>query len=123
LQGEMTGTINEVAFHSNNEDANIMQDARGRNIIGRACYQSIVKFIAQYGGTGRSSTLLPDQPTHVRAVNNGDGTVTVAWRATVFNSAGGHLPTGYRVYRSSNGYGFGNPVTVNGASASSAVIG
>lgn len=122
LQGEMTGTLNEVAFHSNNEDANIMQDARGRNIIGRACYQSIVKFIVQYGGTGRSNVLLPDQPTHVKATNNGNGAVTVSWRATVVHAAGGHAPTGYRVYRSSNGYGFGNPVTVNGAGATSAQI-
>ncbi|GAB4315386.1 MAG: hypothetical protein Kow0059_07450 [Candidatus Sumerlaeia bacterium] len=115
LQGEMTGTIIEVAFHDNAQDAYIMQDPRGRNIIGRACYQAIVKFIADYGGTGRSRVLLPDPPTRVRAINLGGGTVRVGWRPPAINSAGGDAPEGYRVYQSRNGYGFGQPVEVSGA--------
>lgn len=116
LQGEMTGTIIEMAYHDVEADAYLVQDPRVRYTMGRAAYQAIVKFLSHYGDNGVPLNLLPETPTHLRVQNIGDGSVRVAWNNPGGGGAGGDAPTGYVVYRSSNGYGFGNPVTVSGGS-------
>lgn len=119
LNWEMSGTIIEVAFHDVLDDANLMKDPEARNAAARACYQGIVKFLNDGSGGAIPLALLPNPPTNVRAINNGDGTVTVSWNASPVDAAGGDAATGYVVYRSTNGYGFDNPILVSGGATTS----
>jgi hypothetical protein len=56
----------------------------------------------QFGGL--LLVFLPEPPTNVRALGRTNGTITVEWRAP---GAGGGSASGYNVYFSTNGYGFG----------------
>jgi hypothetical protein len=102
---EFDSTILEVAFHDDASDAALMRDPDVRRFVGRASYQATVKYFNQFGGLA-NSTLLPETPRDVRATTGSNGDVTVTWTAPVADAVGGHAATGYRVFSSSNGYGF-----------------
>jgi hypothetical protein len=119
INGEMDATICEVAYHDSASDAVLLRDPKARGWVARACYQATVKYFNQYGAG--TLALLPEPPTNVRAVASG-GSVTVSWNAPAATSVGGQAPTGYRIYQSTDGYGFGNPVNVSGAATLSQVI-
>lgn len=119
LGGEMVGTIIEVAFHDDAQDAALLRDAKVRNVTGRACYQAMVRYFNTYGGGPLA--FLPEPPTHLRVRSAAAGAVTLNWNAPVAGAPGGDAATGYRVYQSSNGLGFtqvattaGTSVTING---------
>jgi len=114
VNAEMNSTIIEVAFHDNADDANLLKDPVARRVMAMASYQAIVKHLTTNNPAVVSPILLPDPPTEVCVANNGTGILTLKWSAPVTNSAGGDAATGYTVYRSTNGYGFGNPVAVSG---------
>lgn len=120
INDEFDATIVEVAFHDSASDALLLRDQKARNWCARACLQATIRYFNTYDGA--PSTLPPDPPTNPRAISNGDGTVTVTWTAPATGGVGGDAPTGYVVYRSSNGYGFGNPVTVPGGATVSTTI-
>jgi cell division septation protein DedD len=122
FNSEMTGTIIEVLFHDSATDAEMLRDARVRAASARACYQGIVKFLNWASSGTVPANLLPDPPTHVRVSNNGDGTITVGWRAPIVDGVGGDAATSYVVYRSSNGYGFDAGTLVSGGSTTSLVV-
>lgn len=117
---EMDATINEVAFHDNAQDAVLLGNSRARQYIARAAVQGLVRYFNQFGGG--PLTFAPEPPEKVRAVANPDGTVTVSWAPPAPTSVGGQPPTGYRVYTSANGYGFGNPVAVAGLNNNQTVL-
>ncbi len=110
---EMAATIIEVAYHDNASDALIMRDPTGRAAIGKAAMHAIVKFMNQYD-TNHVVPLdfLPESPTNVSAIAGTNGQITIAWSAPV-NIGGSESPTNYIIYRSTNGYGFGNPISVS----------
>lgn len=114
LNNEMCGTIIEVAFHSNAQDAELMRDPKVREVFARSCYQGIARYFHQFDSNPLS--FLPEPPVRVRAFNNGSGGVTLGWAASPAGGAGGDAATGYVVYRSSDGLNFGNPVTTTGTS-------
>ncbi|HNM45741.1 MAG TPA: fibronectin type III domain-containing protein, partial [Candidatus Sumerlaeota bacterium] len=120
--GEMDATICEIAFHDNVEDAALLRDPKARNVFGRAAYKAVVRYFNQYQGT--PLVFLPEPPVRFRAVNNGSGGVTLSWAAPPTGGANGGAATGYRVYQSTDGLGFGLPVasattstTINGLTA------
>lgn len=117
---EMDATINEVAYHDNTQDAVLLGNARVRQWIGRAAVHGLVRYFNQFGGG--PLRFAPEPPEKVRAVANANGTVTVSWAPPSPNAVGSDAPTGYTVYTSANGYGFGNPVTVSGASSNQTVL-
>ncbi len=121
VNAEMNSTIIETAFHNNAADANLLKCPSARRVMAMSSYQAIVKHLST-NNPAVPLALLPDPPTHVSAANSGPGSVTIRWRAPVVNAAGGHAATGYVVYRSSNGYGFGNPVTVSGGGTLSTTL-
>ncbi len=121
MNAEMVSTIIEVAFHDNDLDCYLLKDPGARDVLGRACYQAIVKYLNTSNALVPLA-LAPDMPGNVRACNSGVGQVTVAWDAPATNAAGGHAASGYVVYRSANGYGFGNPVTVGGAGSTAVTL-
>lgn len=118
MNDEMNSTIIEVAFHNNAEDAKFLKDPVARRLMSMSSYQGIVKHLAT-NNAAVPLALLPEPPTAVRAINSGAGRVTVSWAAPASGGAFGDAATGYVVYRSTNGYGFGNPVAVAGGGTTS----
>ncbi len=115
---EFDATILEVAFHDHPEDAANLRNAKVRDAVARSTYQAIVKFLSQSGtfpGTQVPDLYLPDPPVNVSATNDGNGNFLIAWSAgpaRPSSPASGDFATSYKIYRSSNGYGFGQGVDV-----------
>ena len=114
INDEFDATIIEVAFHDNPDDALLLRDPRARNIMARASYQGIVRYMNEFGGA--PLLFIPEPPTNVRAQANTNGGIVVSWSSP---GTGGGNASGYLVYLSTNGYGFGNPVGIAGGFASS----
>lgn len=108
ISNEFDATIIEVAFHDQTQDIALLRDPKVRNWVARACYHSVIKYMNEFDGLPLS--LLPEPPYNVRAQATADG-INVSWFFPVAQ-AGSGVPTGYNVYVSTNGYGFGNPIAV-----------
>lgn len=102
---EMDASLAEVAFHDNVDDALIMRDPKGRDAIGRALYRAAVQYFDVYGGLA-TPFMQPSRPTNISAVSNGSGAVTLSWAAGPSSTAYGAPAADYRIYASSDGYGF-----------------
>jgi hypothetical protein len=114
---EMPATIVEVAFHSNASDAALMRDPKARAAVARATLHGIVKFMNQQDTNNPPPlAFLPEPPTNLRAIAGTNGQINFAWAAPV-SSGGSQTPTNYVLYRSTNGIGFGNPVSVGNATS------
>jgi len=109
---EMPATIIEVAFHDDPTDALLMRDAKARAAVARATLHGVIKFMNAYDTNGAPPlAFLPEPPTNLRAIAGTNGQISLAWNVPV-SSGGSQSPTNYVLYRSTNGFGFGNPVTV-----------
>lgn len=109
---EMPATILEVAFHDNATDALLMRDPKGRAAVARATLHGVIKFMNQFDTNNPAPlAFLPEAPTNLRAVAGTDGQINFAWTAPV-SSGGSQAPTNYVLYRSTDGFGFGNPISV-----------
>jgi hypothetical protein len=110
--GEMDATIIEVAYHDDATDAKLMCDSKARAAIGRAAMHAVVKYMNQFDTTDPVPLIfLPEPPVNVRAIGNTNGAIALAWAVPV-SVAGSGAPTNYVIYQSTNGYGFGNPISV-----------
>jgi hypothetical protein len=103
---EFDATILEVAFHDNTEDTAMLLDPKVRDAVARSSIHGMVRFLNGLTGSTIPLAFLPDRPRDVQAVADGAGGVTVSWTAPQVGDAYGDAPTGYRLYRSTNGYGF-----------------
>lgn len=110
---EMAATIIEVAFHDNASDAALLRDPKARAAVGKAAMHAVVKYMNAYDTNNPVPlNFLPEPPTNVRALAiNTNGHITLAWAAPI-NLGGSQSPTNYFIYRSTNGYGFGSPISV-----------
>lgn len=109
---EMAATIIEVAYHDNVTDAALMRDPKCRAAIGRAAMHAVVKFMNQFDTNNPPPlAFLPEAPTNLRAISGTNGQINFAWTAPV-SSGGSQSPTNYILYRSTNGFGFGNPISL-----------
>lgn len=109
---EMPATIVEVAFHDNATDALLMRDPKARAAVARATLHGIVKFMNQVDTNNPPPlAFLPEPPTNLRAIATSNGAIALAWTAPA-SSGGSQAPTNYVIYRSANGIGFGQPVSV-----------
>ena len=106
---EMDATIIEVAFHDSVDDARLMRDPKARSAVGKAAMHAVVRYMNEFGGG--TLAFPPEAPAGLRARATTDGSVVVDWKAPVA-SGGSGAPTGYVIYRSANGYGFGSPIVV-----------
>jgi len=104
-----------VAFHDNVEDTANLLSAKVRNAVARSTLQGMIMFLNSLPGSTVPLTFLPDPPENVRAVHDGQGNIVVSWSAPPSGGANGGAAAGYRVYRSSNGYGFGQGLDVGNA--------
>lgn len=114
ISDEFDATIIEVGFHDNPDDGRLLRDPRVRNVMARASYQGMVRYMNEFDGV--PLVFVSEPPTNVRALANNSGGIVVAWSPP---ATGGGNATGYVVYRSTNGYGFGERVSVTGALANS----
>jgi hypothetical protein len=105
---EMPATIIEVAFHDNDSDSKLMRDAKARAAIGRAAMHAAIKYFNTYDGLALN--FLPEPPSNPRAAGATNGAITLRWTAPVAVGDSGS-PTNYVIYCSTNGYGFGNPIS------------
>jgi len=111
---EFDATIVELAFHDNQQDAQLLRDCRVRAAMARSCVQGIIRFLNSLPDSQVPLAFAPDTPRSVRAADLGDGSVRISWEPPLSDGARGDPATGYVVYRSANGYGFGNPLSVQG---------
>jgi len=109
---EMAATIIEVAFHDDPSDAALLRDGKARSAVGKAALHGVIKYMNTYDTNGAPPlAFLPEPPTNVRAAAvNTNGHIALAWNAPV-NFGGSQSATNYLIYRSTNGYGFGNPIS------------
>ena len=114
IDGEFDATIIEAAFHDNQLDAELLRDPKVRDAIARASYQGIVRYFRAVDGNSTPLTMLPGQVTQVRATAVANGSVQVSWTAPSTNNYNGDAPVGYRIYGSTNGYGFDGGTYVAG---------
>ncbi len=116
----MPGTLMEVAFHDNPDDALALTTPFFRDLAARAMYQGIVKFFNDRDGS--PSVLTPEAPTHLVAKNSGTGQITLTWDAPPAAGSGpsweieGDAPTGYKVYVGTHGRAFADGVLATGNS-------
>ena len=106
---EMDATILEVAFHDNTNDAKLLCDSKARAIVARGVLHGIIRYMNEFDANPLA--YLPEPPTNVRALGNTNGNITLNWTAPV-NFGGSQAATNYVIYRSTNGFGFGNAVSV-----------
>ena len=106
---EMAATIIEVGFHDQESDAKLLRDPKVRLAVAKASMQAVVRYMNTYAGAPLA--FLPDAPQNLRTSGTANGSVTLNWSAPV-SVGGSGTPTGYVVYRSSDGRGFGNPVVL-----------
>ena len=108
----MDATIIEVAYHDNTLDAALMCDPKVRAALARAAMHALVKYMNRFDTNNPVPLIfLPEPPANVRAIGNPNGAIALAWAAPVSVANSGD-PTNYVVYQSTNGYGFGNPISV-----------
>jgi hypothetical protein len=112
----MPGTLFEIAFQDQAQDANALKDPRFAQLTARATYKGIVHFYAEKDGV--TPVFLPEPPRNLIVRNNGPGQVAISWRPSPTDSIGllGDAATGYRVYTSSDGFGWDNGTPVAGTS-------
>jgi hypothetical protein len=120
LDAEMDATIIEVAFHDQSQDAQLMRDPRVRDQLGRSTYEGTLEYFDVHGGLNAPTTV-PSAPVNVRAESNASGEATLSWNAGP-TGVHGHAATGYRIYASSNGYGFDGGTFVAGGATTSVTL-
>jgi hypothetical protein len=114
INNEFDATIIEVAFHDSQPDAQLMREAQVRDAVARATYQGLIKYFRGVDQNSTPATELPPPVTSVRAVSNAPGSVTISWAPPVASAQAGGAAASYRVYASTNGYGFDGGTIVAG---------
>ena len=122
INDEFDATIVEVGFHDNAEDAELMRDPKARDAMARATYQGLLTYFRNVDNNETPATRLPAPVTGVRALAGESGSVTVSWEPPTANSYTGDKATSYRVYTSTNGYGFDGGTPVAGGDTKSVAI-
>ena len=109
---EFDATIVELAFHDNPQDAELLRDIRIRQAMARACVHGIIRFLHGLPGSEVPLAFAPDTPRDVRVEDLGGGDVRIAWTAPLSDGARGDAATGFVIYQSGNGLGFGDPIVL-----------
>ncbi len=108
---EFDATIVELAFHDNETDTQLLRDGSVRAAMARSCTHGIIRFLSTLPGSEVPLSFPPDTPRYVLAAENGSQAV-ISWQPPLSDTARGDPATGYVVYQSSNGYGFGDPIVL-----------
>ena len=111
---EMDATIIEVAFHDSVEDAQLMRDPKVRAQMAKSTLDATLEYFADMANTAIPAAA-PAAPASPRATVAANGNVTLNWSAGPTGAQGG-TASGYRVYVSRDGKGFGKLADVAGTS-------
>ncbi|MDB6025348.1 MAG: hypothetical protein JWM68_1571, partial [Verrucomicrobiales bacterium] len=118
ISDEMDATMLEVAFHDEVSDGKLLRDPKMRNWVARGALQGVLRYFSEFD-TNFILTYLPEPPYNVRAIATNTG-ITISWNTPIASRRSG-AATDYVVYRSTDGYGFGNPVSL-GTNATSITL-
>ena len=105
---DMPATLCEVAFHDTEEDAAYLAEPRFRLTLSRGFYRGIVRYFAERDGV--PPQYLPEPPQNLRVRGQPDGSLHLEWDP----SEEGQPATGYRIYTSPDGLGFGPTASTEG---------
>lgn len=127
--GEFDATIVEVGFHDTPSDNELLRDGRVRTQLARSTYEGTLEHLFTiFGTTTRPiNVTVPSPPRDVSITSTQNGNVVVRWSAGLSSSGGfsgvnGSPATGFRVYASSNGYGFDGGTFVAGSATTSLTL-
>ncbi|CAN5456471.1 hypothetical protein BH09SUM1_BH09SUM1_19360 [soil metagenome] len=117
---EFDATIAEVAFHDNTSDTKLLRDPKIRDAIARAALHGIVKYFNTYDSA--PTAFLPTAPEDVYLVSDASGNETLHWTAGLSSPSDGDPATGYVIYVSTDGMGYGYAQSIDGAATLSADV-
>lgn len=109
---EFDATLVEFAFHDNDDDAELLRDSRVRAAMARATTHGIIRFLNGLAGSTVPLAFAPDRPRDFSVIDIGGGDVQLSWIAPLSDGARGDPATGYVIYQSDNGLGFGDPIVL-----------
>jgi N-acetylmuramoyl-L-alanine amidase len=112
LLSTMPGTLLEIAYHDNRDEANALVDPRFAQITARAIYRGIVRYFA--GRDQTTPVFLPEPPAGLAVRNSAPGQVTLTWLPSPTDGDGplGDAAAGYHVYTSPDGFAWDAGVSV-----------
>jgi hypothetical protein len=122
INDEFDATIVERAFHDNQLDAELLRDARVNHAMARATVQGLIRYFDDVDPDRAASVMPPPPVEAVSAVALVDGSVLLLWDRPDANEWAGDEPTAYVIERSDSGFGFGDPVTIDGADTTLALL-
>lgn len=111
INHEMDATLLEVAYHDHVQDSALMLSPKVRQWVARSMVRGLVQYFEEFG-KGGPLVYTPDAPVAIVAANAGGGNAQITWQPAKSTPSEGGQADEYLVYRSTNGYGFGNPVRV-----------
>ncbi|CAN5456578.1 hypothetical protein BH09SUM1_BH09SUM1_19380 [soil metagenome] len=117
---EFDATIAEVAFHDNSSDTKMMRDPKVRDAIARASLHAMVKYFNLYDAG--PTAYLPTAPDSPYVTSDAGGNLTLHWVAGPSGTYNGDAPTGYVIYVSTDGKGYGFAQSVSGVGTLSADV-
>ena len=110
----MPGVLIENGFHDNPTDVEAMKDPRFLQLSARAIYHGLVNYWHAID-PNVPLVYLPEPPQQVTMRNTGGGQITIEWQPGPTDGSGplGDAATSYRVYTSTDGFGWSNPIDVS----------
>jgi N-acetylmuramoyl-L-alanine amidase len=117
LLDSMPGVLIENGYHDNPTDVEAMKDPRFLQLSARAIYHGLVRYWNSIDPSV-PLTFLPEPPQKAMMRNNGAGQIILEWQPGPIDGPGplGDVATSYRVYTSTDGFGWNNPINVAGTS-------
>jgi N-acetylmuramoyl-L-alanine amidase len=113
LLDSIPGVLIENGYHDNPTDAESLKDPRFNQLSARAVYHGLVRY---WNSIDPNVPLvyLPEPPQQVMMRNSGVGQITIGWAPGPIDGGGplGDTATAYRVYTSTDGFGWSNPIDV-----------
>jgi N-acetylmuramoyl-L-alanine amidase len=113
LLDSMPGVLIENGYHDNPTDVEAMKDPRFLQLSARAIYHGLVNY---WHAIDPNVPLVysPEPPQHVIMRNTGGGQITIGWQPGPTDGSGplGDAATSYRVYTSTDGFGWSNAIEV-----------
>jgi len=117
LLSSMPGVLIENGFHDNPTDVEAMKDPRFLQLSARAIYHGLVNYWHAID-PNVPLVYLPEPPQKVMMRNTGGGQIVIAWQPGPTDGSGplGDAATSYRVYTSTDGFGWSNAIDVSSTS-------
>lgn len=119
INNEFDATIVETGFHDNTQDAQLLREQGAREALASATYQGLVDYFAIVDSGATANVDTPPEVGSLSAESASPGQINLSWDPGVASSFAGSAATGYRIYASTNGYGFDGGTLVSGGATTS----